>query len=176
MSLEGREVPHGYDQINLDSIKARGVMPTGWFFRLESAPGVRAYFMTRESISRERIFHTGLTLNALFGISRVSQLNPSEFAGRFITNFTQQEQPNLDVLSNLEEIREGHLVTFRQKFRHDGTLNEDPRSGPTMMYFSVTGDVAKDRAYIALFETPTEKWRDDEKIAKTMIEGLTFGQ
>lgn len=168
MSTEHGEVPHGFKIAVCSGINATVPMPETWFFKQESEYNTRAYFMTREAIRGDNMYVTGFFLNALSRVQRSGTL-PSLLAEKFI-----EGQPMMEPTSDIEVITDGPLTTLRRSFSNNGGVVEGGLMEPTSFYLSATSNDRRDIAYLAMFETPTEKWEEDESIARTMIDNLVL--
>lgn len=186
MSLENRsELPTGYIWKECGSIKAKFPMPQDWFFKTQTVPGTRAFFMTREpiiadslrlfSVGREMLyqtsspegyFKTGLSINVFPDFYRRTRRSPSAVARDYMDNPSKEMIPTSQILRQ----RDGHLITLRRLFRVNAQNVMGKRMESTNYYIEFTANDSTQTLYTIMFETPSENWQGDEEIARTMIE------
>lgn len=188
MTVEQGEIPTEYVWIDLPGINARLPMPEKWFFlgfetpdTLLSMPviGPYLYQISRESILRKGIFTTGVAVHAFTRYSQVMKGTPVDFAKGFLKRL-----PVWKPVGEITEIEDDPLVICRRRFIlpverwvtiptfHAELVTK--YMPPSHFYYLAAGNRDTDTAYIAWFETPSVKWKDDRQIAETMINNLSF--
>lgn len=175
MSSEQRgEIPSGYIWKDLPGINARFPMPDTWFFMGIEAPGTYAFFITRESIPQRGIFTTGVTVNAFLKFGNKMPGSAVDFAREVL-----QTLPMVQPISNVEVVEDGPLTICRRLFilpieRYMTTPSFHGEivtklMPPSHFYYMAACNRETHTAYIAWFETPSTKWKEDRQIAEIMI-------
>lgn len=175
MTTEQRgELPSGYLWKDLPGTRARFPMPGTWFFLTQQAGNTRAFFMTRESIAREKMYSTGLSVNIMPNIGRKTGRSAVDMAEGLMRTLPMRP------LGEVTRTEDGPLVISRRFF-----LFPEPRTMPipqlgggvamkvvpaTNFYVETVGNRRTDTVYIVQFETPWDKWTEDRETAVTMIE------
>ncbi|MBI2326701.1 hypothetical protein HYU92_00105 [Candidatus Curtissbacteria bacterium] len=185
------EVPQGYMWRECTDIGARFLMPESWFFKEEFAPGTFAYFITREVIPNapsqeirfsggitfrttgsESFYSTGLVIHALPNFSQRRGIKPSKISKDSI------EQPTEPLISvgRYKFRQDGPLAIYRGFFRDDGMVFLGKEHGPKHYYIEMVGNDRTGTLYTMIFETPSERWQDDEEIARRMIDNRVLNK
>ncbi|GEM_PF-3092235 len=204
MTIDRRpEIPSGYILKELPGINASMSMPETWFYSSHQlfAYGsflaltmssdliqfglkdvkTEAHFMTRESIAQNGIFTTGVSVNIFPDFSE--KMGSTE---KFAKEFLEKPPPFLLPLRPVTIEEDGPLVIARRfiimPFEqtipipsfHGGVVTK--QVPPLHFYYMVIGNRETDAACVATFETPSLKWKDDRKVAETMIDGTGFSE
>lgn len=189
------ELPPGYNWQELPGINAGLPAPENWHFFGILAPstedikvlGTHLFQISRESIPKRGMFTTGVAIYGFTDFSRNMSgspehtASPVDFARRFLRTL-----PVLHPVGELTEIEDGPLVICKRRFvlpverfmtipSFHGEL-VSKMMPPSHFYYMAAGNRETDTAYLAWFETPSAKWKNDKPIAETMINNLTFDQ
>lgn len=171
---QSSELPSGYIWKELQGTRARFPMPDTWFLLTQQVSGIRAFYMTRESIPSQGSYITGLSVNITPNIRRRTGRSAMEMAEGLMETLPMIPQ------GGITRIEEGPLAIFRRFFFFpEPRTIPIPQFGggfvlrvmpPTNFYVETVANRRTDTAYIIQFETPSTKWHEDRQIALTMIE------
>lgn len=110
-----------------------------------------------------------------------SLVSPVDFARGILRTL-----PLIQPVGEMTEIEDGPLVICRRRYvlpierfmtvpSFHGEL-VSKMMPPSHFYYMSAGNRETDTAYLAWFETPSSKWKDDKPIAETMINNLTLNK
>ena len=137
------------------------LVPNGWFTKEEYGKGHYALFITKEKITSEQTFNTGLTLNFNTHISRKAKVMPSKYA--------------LSLISLLIQEKSTHIITKPWKYKKGENLNIGVtfvnQENITIAYQLIAND-QKDTLYVILFESPNDQWDNNWTLGRSIIQHL----
>jgi len=186
------ELPSGYTWRECGPIKAKFPMPQEWFFKELASRNTQNFFMSREQIqikdeflisspgggidlkttNPEGYFKTGLTVNVFFNTYKNLRRTASAMAGYFMEDPPKELIPTSQIIRQ----RDGNLIIYRRFFRSEIPVLRGIKMVPANYYVEFTANNRTDTAYHVMFETPSEKWGEDEAIARMMIENRVLDQ
>lgn len=82
----------------------------------------------------------------------------------------------LSPISQIVRQRDGSLIALRRFFRSEAQNVLGRSTEATNYYIEFTANGLTDTAYYIMFETPSEKWKEDAEIAKIMIENRALNK
>lgn len=189
MAQETTGLPLGYTLKESPLINARIPMPDGWFYHEETKGATKAVFLTQESLRFKGIFETGISINVIPNVKRISNVSASKFVRDFLA--TLQYSMPLSMVKPLGETTRSKEDPFDIYKRHFVIRADTPgikvmaaipsavggqvvkEFKATHSYYKGVGNTETDTAYLIMFESPSKKWLDDgEIIANTMMDGI----
>jgi hypothetical protein len=117
--------------------------PEGWFTREETKGDTGALFITREDISVNGRFTTGLTVNQFRNYSKNNSLKPSQYARQFIGQVVKGSEV---ITSGVVRGNKADLNIARVRGNNSGVS--------TIVHYIALGDDNKDQVYLIIFEVP----------------------
>ncbi|MFH1535818.1 MAG: hypothetical protein ABIC96_01975 [Patescibacteria group bacterium] len=175
MTLEQRaELPSGYLWKDFPGMNARFPMPDTWFFLALQVEDTRAFFLTREAVTKQGIYTTGLSINILPRIKVKTGRPATEMAIGLMKTLPLVPTSRITIHENdpLFICRRFFILPVATRVAipsYRGGFVEKAME-PTNFYVQTVANRDTDTAYIIQFETPSRIWNDDKETAKTMIE------
>lgn len=160
--------PEGYVVQELEGIRGKILRPKDWFYSGQSQKTTLIYKIAKEDIRKGATVETGLTINVVFDVKKLSKLAPSAYADIYIEDKLQSST----LVSKEEPRKEGKLL-------RKGVLVDETRKLPTetkdyrIGYTFYCHDEA-DVLIVMIFGTPASEWKEVEPIQKTMMAKVMF--
>lgn len=187
------ELPSGYVWQELPGINAQIPKPEPWHFLGIIAPstedikvlGTHLFQISRESIIKRGLYTTGF---AIYGMTDFSHNMPGNQKGAisaedFARGFLQKI-PTIQPVGEIKETENGPLVVCKRRFilpveRYMTMVSFHAEvvtklMAPSHFYYMAIANRDTGTAYLAWFETPSSKWKEDKPIAETMINNLVI--
>ncbi len=182
------ELPQGFAWKDMAFCRGTIPMPQDWHFRQDPmGPLTRIFFITREAITGPPLvltpgalfvpedtrgfFQTGLTIYVHRDAVQAFKAKPSELVNQFAREFDLHIPESDPTIS-----QEGNLLVVRIFFRSREKSPLGISSPPTKLYIETSGNDSTGTFYMMTFETPSDKWSNDQEIARVMIENRVFAQ
>jgi len=157
--------PQGFFWKWCEAIKAGFLMPDGWFFKEEWQGETKAIFITKESIEKEVMFKTGLSVNVIQNAEKKTGIIPSAYAKNFIDNIQSKIQS-----WGLNSVGDGVYFKGYGVF----SRSESRESGSIVQYTLIMGNDIKGTLYIIIFESPEVSWDENWKTGNIIIDNLAL--
>jgi hypothetical protein len=160
--------PEGYVVQELGAIRGKILRPKDWFYNEQFQKTTLIYKIAREDIRKGGAVETGLTINVVFDVKKLSELTPSEYADIYI----KDKLKSSSLVSKEEARKEGKLM-------RKGVLVDETRKLPTetkdyrIGYTFYCHDEA-DVLIVMIFGTPASAWKEVEPIQQTMMAKVMF--
>ena len=154
------ETPKGYTWKTLKEIKAKVLMPNGWFFNAEQQNKTYVYFITKEDYTKDpnQMFSTGFSLNA---ITDIGNKKASDFINEMFVNLKKQGK-----LLASQAYENGNLKGYLLVLQINNKYIE----------YELLYNIKSNKVYIATFETATDKWEANEEFEKNIMSKLNLSQ
>lgn len=160
--------PEGYEIQILEGIRGKILRPKDWFYSGQFQKTTLIYKIAKEDIRKGGSVETGLTINVVFDVKKLSELAPSEYADAYI----KDKLKSSTLVSRDETRKDG-------KFVRKGVLVDETRKLPAetknyrIGYTFYCHDEA-DSLIVMIFGTPAAEWKEVEPIQKTMMAKVMF--
>jgi hypothetical protein len=155
--------PKNYAWVRCEETKSAFLKPKGWHFKKQHKGDVWDYYITRENIEKSGYFKTGVTISVIPNIPAKKGMIASRYAEAFIATAAKSREAIEDPWTQSMGPFNGYGVVL---------LNRDEKEGD---FFTHNLSIANDETgtvYIVIFESPTDTWDDDWKIAEPIIKRL----
>lgn len=155
--------PEGYAWQSCPSMDSYFLKPDGWFFLEEELEESTSCYISKEDISTNYLFDTGLTVFMYDNVTTEIGTSASEYAQGIAQ--TLQENNNGSEITTINENNGlvGYGIYINSNF--DGKL--------VSQYTVAMANDAGDRVYLITFESPTSEWKQTwESIGGTIIDNL----
>jgi hypothetical protein len=155
--------PNGYSWVECKETKVALLKPANWFFKKEESNGTWGYFISKEEIKDGQDFNTGLTINVISQVTKLTGVTPSKYAkamlerlidGKKIKKEPQQQQ--LDVLT-------AYMAQI---------VDKKPGGSYVAIHYLLIGNDTTGTLYLVIFESPLESWDTAWKVATPMLNML----
>lgn len=160
--------PEGYVVQELKAIRGKILRPKDWFFSEQLQKTTVIYKIAKEDIRKGGSVETGLTINVVFDVKRLSALKPSEYADLYI----KDKLKSSTLVSKEDERKEGKLLrkgVLVDETRKLPSETKDYRIGYTF-YCHDDADVL----IVMIFGTSATDWKEVEPIQKTIMAKVMF--
>lgn len=154
-------LPPGYKWGDCHNITASLPTPEGWYIKEENRGNTNACFITREEITSESSFQTGLSINTIPHTAAKMGRKPTEVA----REYARKANGGKD-----QGVKEKTQEDFKS-FRSIASIYEFPQFGKSISI--QTTAIANDRAdltYIITFESPENEWDWAKQIGEIMVD------
>lgn len=148
--------PTGYTWKTIDEIQSAFLVPVSWHFKEAKGKETLSYFITREDISEQGSFRTGLTINVA---RKGGDFDPVGYAGAFVLKVVKENE----VLEEPFEAGGGKLKGYGCRVRVAG------EAGPLVLQYLVLGNAATGTLFIMYFESPESEWEQAWAIAEPIL-------
>ena len=182
------ELPQGFAWKDMAFCRGTIPMPQDWHFRQDPmGPLTRVFFITREAITGSPLvltpgalfvpedttgfYQTGLAIHVQRDAVQIFKVKPSELVRKFAREFDLHILESDPVFS-----QKGNLLTVRSFFRSRDKSPLRINLPPTKLYMEISGNDSTGTFYTMTFETPSDKWSNDQEIARVMVENRVFAQ
>jgi hypothetical protein len=146
--------PAGFHWQRADEVKAAFLVPDTWHFKRESQSTTFAYFATREDISKEGSFRTGLSVNVT---PHLQGRDAAEYAKGFIAAFQVGKKTR-----KVWDPSKGPFVGA-------ACVVEDEQA---VMYAMMIANPKTNTLYLFMFEAPKAEWDSAWQIGEQMTRFL----
>jgi len=158
--------PEGYEWKWCEDIKAGFLCPRGWFFKEEENGGTRAVFISRESIDKEGVFKTGLSVNVIRDASRKAGMPLLEYARIYIEGMKAKTSASRAVQTAGDGV---YFKGFSGFFR-----SESPVVGPVIIFKLILANEKTGTLYIVSFESPAGEWENAWATGKPIVDTIAL--
>jgi hypothetical protein len=141
-------------------------IPSGWFVRVEERNGTKAVFVTKEDISVQKQYTTGLSVNMMTNVPQRTSKKPSEYALALITQMTQKYENR-----RIEQSSSGPLKSSSSFLRSKG-----PDGQVTVQYTIASGNDRTGTVFVVIFESPEAEWNEAWKIGQALLRTLSINE
>lgn len=159
--LETPDPPEGFEWVWLPEINGAFLKPQGWHFRAEEHAETLGYFFSKESISKEGEFFSGLTVNVVRDAKQRTGQTAQDYAKSFIATVAQSDQ------NEILEAWEHGVSTLQSYGVRVLSLSNPDR--PTIIHYLAIGNSSTDTLYVLFFEAPEATWSETWKIGEVML-------
>lgn len=142
--------PTNFSWVECKNLKSWFLQPKGWYVFETNKSGTEACFISKESISQNGFYKTGLSVNLVTNITSKSGTKPSIYAKDFI-QITETKYKT----SPMNPVSVGNLQGY-------GREVESTFEGRELKQYSLAlGNDVRDTMYIIIFETYRADWAND---------------
>ena len=162
-SMELPPPPAGFQWEACPEINGALLRPDDWFFTKQIDGDTRAYYVSKESISEDGEFTTGLTMVALVGYGDRNGISAVEFSKEYILNATSSSH-----------IRKPPWMNRMGPFVANGVVITTPdfAKGDFVSHHLVIANEQTSTVYVVIFESPVEDWAAMKRLSDPMLKQL----
>ena len=157
-AIELPKAPSGFTWQEVPEIKAAFLKPDGWFFKKENSKGTLAYFITKEDLTSNGEFATGLTIN----VFHFKQDSAVDHGKALIDQMATQH----------------HVKTWSRAFgpfqEYGCELKDTDASGTIMMHALTVANPKTNTLYLFIFESPAADWDAAWKLGQQIMDTLAI--
>ncbi|MBN1355091.1 hypothetical protein JXA40_02360 [bacterium] len=157
-ALDLPKSPTGFEWKKILDGKSALLVPEGWHFKHETQADTEAFFVTKEDISANGTFKTGLTLNVLKNIDGKTGASPSIYAMKLMSEIRSRKTVIRSSASNY-----GPFKTFLFRIRDP----DHPETTIIHHVFAANDDTGT--LWLFIFEAPEDHWDEEWKKGETML-------
>ena len=154
--------PTGFTWQHLTPIKSAVLRPDGWFYKQSTKANTQGFYVSKEDIDKLGFFKTGLTLDCIRNISKITKLSPSLYAAQ-MADAAASKFPLLERSSSTQ----GPFKAIRFNYVSSSTNQEDIRICQLLIANDKT-----DTLFIVIFESPTSEWQESWKKGEVILKKL----
>lgn len=141
-------------------------VPAGWFVRVDEGSGTKAVFVTKEDISVQKHYTTGLSVDAIKEVPQRTSRKPSEYALALITQVSKMHEHG-----EIEQSTVGPLRNAASFFR-----SKAPDGQMVVQYTVASGNDQTGTVFVVTFESPETEWQEAWKIGKALLQTLSLDE
>ena len=159
--------PQGFSWRYFKDIHAKFLVPDGWFVKEgDKVVDTRAVFISEESIEKEGMFHTGLTVNVTPQVDKKSGMQASDYALMRFNDFLSGSVRTWTKVLNVK--------TYGPYSFHDYSAFSvvETSFGSVTRYLLVRSNDQTGTLYIFCFESPESLWEESSKVGRTIMDNL----
>jgi hypothetical protein len=157
-AIELPKAPSGFTWQEVPELKAAFLKPDGWFFKQENRKGTQAYFITKEDLTKNAEFTTGLTIN-VFHFKRDSAVEHGEAL--------------IDQMASQHQVKTWSR-TFGPFQEFGCELKDTDASGTIMMHALTVANPKTNTLYLFTFESPAADWDAAWKLGQQIMDQLAI--
>ena len=156
--------PAALKEQSLPEIKAKMLIPEGWFTKGQSEDGVTVYQISREKAeSEEDVFSAGLILSVTNKVPDRASMRPSEYASDLLSS-AQDEGDG----PKLERTEEGPLQCFRLEY----TIESDEGNIKVVNVAKANDETGT--LYFATWQSPEKEEPQLKDLREAILASLAF--
>ena len=147
-----QQTPKGFEWQPLAEIKGACLKPTGWYFSKVLKKDYIVYRLTREKVSADNQFLTGLSIHACQHVPQVKGMSPSQMAANQLREYARDKQ----VIEEYAPRQVGAMIQSGGTYQREMTLMGQRQSFTihmTMLANDSTGTL-----YIMVYGCPENQW------------------
>lgn len=153
--------PKGYKWAKCPEIKGAFLRPHGWHFKKSKQGSTLGFFITKENISKNGQFMTGLTVNVIPDIPKKQSMSPYEYARVYRETTRKSEKITQEWNKDMGPFRSVGFV-----------FDKKDKAGDFRVHNLLIANDNTGTLYLVMFEAPISEWNKAWKIAEPMLQYL----
>ncbi len=156
----GPEAPKGYEWQEFKEVHAASLKPKKWHYSKILLENHSIFRMTREKVSSDQAFLTGLTLHVFRDTPGVMDLKPSELAEKYLSEYAMDKQ----ALEIFVPKYSGNMIQSGGTYQSKMTLRGKTRT--FRVHITALANDESGTMYMLVYACPASQW---EKFLDTII-------